>query len=285
MQQEVPLGKAWARKYPEQIVMVTTVGAASKPNIITLGWAMPTSSEPLLCAVSIMTTFYKKRPWPRLWWLAVAAGFTLFIHARGHQTTSQFTEKAQGMEIARVSRAEIEKGEGASMLASLYLKTYLHDKGGYTYGLPIISGVMFGALPRKYFPWKDWLVESYVRADITKIHGSEMMFGAKSSIIGDIYGCGGIIAILLGMPLLGILTRKLDGFLAPEAPLAVRTVGSIWLGSYWMMLGSNLLWGFSNFYLAGIPFAGIVLVSRILSPGAPAKKIPVPVRQAGVRLE
>jgi len=53
MQQQVPLAKAWERKYPEQIVMVTTLSSTGKPNIITLGWAMPTSADPPMCAISI----------------------------------------------------------------------------------------------------------------------------------------------------------------------------------------------------------------------------------------
>ena len=53
MQQQIPPHRAWERKYPEQIVMVTTISAEGKPNIITLGWAMPTSGQPPMCAISI----------------------------------------------------------------------------------------------------------------------------------------------------------------------------------------------------------------------------------------
>lgn len=54
--EQVPVSRAWERKFPEQVVMVTTVGETGPPNIITLGWAMPTSWEPLLCAISIGLT-------------------------------------------------------------------------------------------------------------------------------------------------------------------------------------------------------------------------------------
>lgn len=53
MQQQVSVSRAWERKYPEQVVMVTTISADGKPNIITLGWAMPTSGSPPMCAISI----------------------------------------------------------------------------------------------------------------------------------------------------------------------------------------------------------------------------------------
>jgi flavin reductase (DIM6/NTAB) family NADH-FMN oxidoreductase RutF len=53
MQAEVAVSRAWERKYPEHVVMVTTVSTAGKANIITLGWAMPTSGSPPMCAISI----------------------------------------------------------------------------------------------------------------------------------------------------------------------------------------------------------------------------------------
>jgi flavin reductase (DIM6/NTAB) family NADH-FMN oxidoreductase RutF len=58
MQEQVAISKAWERKFPEQVVMVTTVSAAGRPNIMTLGWAMPTSNDPMLCAISIGPTRY-----------------------------------------------------------------------------------------------------------------------------------------------------------------------------------------------------------------------------------
>ena len=58
MQEQVSVVRAWERKFPEHIVMVTTISAAGEPNIITLGWAMPTSGSPPMCAVSIGLSRY-----------------------------------------------------------------------------------------------------------------------------------------------------------------------------------------------------------------------------------
>jgi flavin reductase (DIM6/NTAB) family NADH-FMN oxidoreductase RutF len=58
MQEQAAVSEAWERKFPEQVVMVTTVSPDGQPNIITLGWAMPTSNDPLLCAISIGLTRY-----------------------------------------------------------------------------------------------------------------------------------------------------------------------------------------------------------------------------------
>ena len=58
MQHKVSVGKAWEKKFPEQVVMVTTADRGGRPNIITLGWAMPTSGDPPMCAISIGLTRY-----------------------------------------------------------------------------------------------------------------------------------------------------------------------------------------------------------------------------------
>jgi hypothetical protein len=224
------------------------------------------SAVSLLLAISIISTYRRKRPWPAAWLVAGAVAFTLLVHARGHQSLSSFLEEGHGGQALKISREEVGRGEGASMLASFYIKSYLHDKAGYTYGVPVVSGMLFGALPRKYFPWKDWMVEAYSHRDLADSYGSDMLYGSKSSVIGDLYGAGGMIGIFLGMPLVGFLTRKLDGFLSPQAPLAVRVLGSVWLGSYWLMFGSSLTWAFGAVYLTGIPFIALVLISRFLSP-------------------
>lgn len=53
---ECEIGKAIARKYPEQIVLVTSVGAMGKPNIITMGWSMFCSGNPPMVAISVGKT-------------------------------------------------------------------------------------------------------------------------------------------------------------------------------------------------------------------------------------
>jgi hypothetical protein len=225
-----------------------------------------TSAVSLMLAISIMDTYRKNRKWPSIWWLGVVLIFTLVVQARGHQSMTRFVERGQERQALEITQEEVRRGEGASMLATLYLKTYVQDKAGYSYGVPIISGVLFGALPRKYFPWKDWMVEEYAYGDISNVYGSELMSGAKHTVIGDLYGSGGIIAIFLGMPLLGFLTRKLDGFLSPQSPLVVRALGSTWLGTYWMMFGSALTWSFAGLYLSAVPFLAILFMNMVLTP-------------------
>lgn len=58
---EVPVEEAWKRKYPERTVLVVSIGKEGKPNIITVGWNMPTSGKPPLVAISIGKTRYSHK--------------------------------------------------------------------------------------------------------------------------------------------------------------------------------------------------------------------------------
>lgn len=55
---EVPVGLAWKRKYPEGIALAVSVDTEGRPDIITLGWAMPTSGQPPMAAISVGLTRY-----------------------------------------------------------------------------------------------------------------------------------------------------------------------------------------------------------------------------------
>lgn len=215
----------------------------------------------LVIGISMALTFVRRRKWPSGVWIVGILLFTLLLQARGHLSLTEFRES--GKMTLSTGRGEVKRGEGAVMLSTFYLKSYLHDKAGYTYGIPLISSAIFGALPRKYFPWKDWMVETYLSKVTRAFQMEAMMFGGKSSVIGDLYGFGGIWAIAGGMFILGFVARKLDGWLAPQAPMAIRAMGFVWLSFVWMMLGSALLWTAALFYLTGIPFFCVLFCAKI----------------------
>jgi len=58
MLKEIPLKQFWRRKYPEAVALAVTVKPSGEPNVITLGWAMPTSGKPPLCVISVGHTRY-----------------------------------------------------------------------------------------------------------------------------------------------------------------------------------------------------------------------------------
>lgn len=58
MQKQVNPKHAAIRKYPEQIVIAIVKDPQDKYNPITLGWAMPTSHDPMMMAISVGKTRY-----------------------------------------------------------------------------------------------------------------------------------------------------------------------------------------------------------------------------------
>ena len=53
---QVNINSATRLLHPMHIVLVSCVGKAAKPNVTTLAWAMPTSIEPPLLAISVAPT-------------------------------------------------------------------------------------------------------------------------------------------------------------------------------------------------------------------------------------
>lgn len=51
-------GEAINRKYPEQVVFAVSADEEGRADIIVLGWAMPTSGEPPMWAISVGHTRY-----------------------------------------------------------------------------------------------------------------------------------------------------------------------------------------------------------------------------------
>jgi len=53
MLREAKIEEAFERKYPEQVVLVTSCPPGGKPNVMAVGWAMIASSEPWMFALGI----------------------------------------------------------------------------------------------------------------------------------------------------------------------------------------------------------------------------------------
>ena len=53
MQHPIDADQAMKRKYPEQVVLVTTRGSDGRANVMAVGWAMIASGEPLMFALGI----------------------------------------------------------------------------------------------------------------------------------------------------------------------------------------------------------------------------------------
>ena len=53
MQKLVEAAEALARKYPEQVVLVTTRSRKGKPNVMAVGWVAIASSDPWMFVLGI----------------------------------------------------------------------------------------------------------------------------------------------------------------------------------------------------------------------------------------
>jgi hypothetical protein len=229
----------------------------------------------LLISISMINVVLRRRRWPSFLLLGVILLGTLGLEARGHTTIEKFIDSGRST-LDQVT-LEVKQSPSATMLQTLWLESYLSDKVGYTYGLPLLNDLIFGALPRKYFPWKSDILDEiipYKPKGVEYIHGSEMMYGAKSMVFGSLYDYGGLVGIIVGMLFLGFLARKLDGLISAHSPLVLRTLGIVWLGLLWMIFGSSLVWGAGGLFLSGLPCVGLIVVNKIL-PMAGAK---IPVR-------
>ncbi|MGQ9921841.1 MAG: hypothetical protein ACUVRZ_11000, partial [Desulfobacca sp.] len=234
----------------------------------------------LLLALAMMTTARQRRLWPRWPWVLLIAFMTVFLTVRGHVHLEDFMMRG-GLSAAAI-KDTMGKGDTA-MLPTLYLESYLADKGGFTYGLPFLNKALFGAIPRKYFPQKDNAIENLL--DIPGVTGHEylpgydMLYGAKSTVIGDLYTWGGIIAVALGMAVIGFACRRLDGMLHPGNPAPVQVLAFVWLADLWMLLAGTLAWASGLLYLSGLPFfvlAGWHKIRAIFRPGPSLRQMAIP---------
>jgi hypothetical protein len=220
----------------------------------------------LLLALSMITAALKHRLWPRWTWLLIILLITSVLTIRGHSTFMDFL--ARGSFNPQTTRETLSEGDSA-MLATLWLESYLADKGGYNFGLPTLNRALFGMIPRKYFPRKDEAIETIfaLRPANTRldIYGLDMMHGAKSTVIGDWYNWGGVIMVALGMAVLGFLARRLDGMLTSESPSSVRVLGFLWLGHLWMLLAGVISWALACLFLTALPFIAVAGWQKMLT--------------------
>ena len=211
----------------------------------------------LLLAASMLSVSLKKKQWPDLKWILVIASIMLILTIRGHSGLLDFW-RSDSLD-AQTAQNTIAGSGDTAMLSTLWVQAFLSDRMGFNYGIPFLNQVLFGALPRKYFPWKDSIIGLVAPMDTSNLYSEamELMAGAKSTLIGDLYSWGGIIPVALGMACLGYLFRRLDGMLIDKAPLPVRLLGFLWLGSVWMFFASGLVWSAQSLFLTALPFVGL----------------------------
>jgi hypothetical protein len=191
--------------------------------------------------------------------LAGAAAMAVFLVVRGHSSIADVKE----YDFER-TKTTLQRNDTA-MLPLLYAWSYVYEKEGYEYGLPFVGKVLFGYIPRVIAPWKD---------DITKwILGREQirynrryerwLIGPKATILGSLYGNGGIVAVMIGMALLGMISGRLDRLVASGRTDLGRAIGVVLLANVWMMFGSGENWILAKTFVYAMPFLGLWIATKI----------------------
>ena len=177
---------------------------------------------------------------------------------RGHSSI----EDAQEKNWSQIHDALI--GADTAMLPTWYAVSYIYEKEGYDYAVPFIGSVLFGALPRVYFPWKDDLTKIMLgHEDIRYSRLYKKWFiGPKTTVLGGFYAHGGITGVIIGMALLGWICSRLDRLLLDIKSDITKSIGIVWLANVWMSFASSDIWILQNSFISGLPFIGLWIVSK-----------------------
>jgi oligosaccharide repeat unit polymerase len=190
-----------------------------------------------------------------------AAAMAIFLSVRGHSSIADVNELnwAHGQEALR--------NNDTAMLPVLYVESKLAEIHGYDYGVSLLSQVVLGWLPRQYFPWKGDLERILIDRGPPRfgLAIDDWLYGAKFTVMGSFYNHGGIIGVLIGMALLGALSRGLDRITTSGRTDLVRAAGVVWMANVWMMFASSDVWIVQNLFINGMPFFGLYAAHKLLS--------------------
>jgi len=107
---EVPVEEAWKRKYPERTVLAVSISKDGKPNIITLGWNMPTSFKPPMVAISVGLTRYSHKL------ISESGEFVLAFPSEGMEDALLFCGTHSGRDVDKF------KATGLTPIKAKYVK-------------------------------------------------------------------------------------------------------------------------------------------------------------------
>lgn len=218
----------------------------------------------ILLAMLLADMLQRDKSRPRIALLISVVLMGAVLQARGHNSLTSSTEFYKlAVQVPGQVNQLLASGDTA-MLATWHLESYIKDTvTGYDYGLPFLNYVLFGAIPSAIFPQKYFLVDwlRSVQPPVLNPVFPQLMYGAKSSLMGSFYRNGGLIFVIFEMGLAGIFSRKLDGMLAKNSPLLVRAIGVSWLSLFWIVWGSSDSWAAIQLGSVLMPALAIWLVS------------------------
>ena len=234
------------------VVLRVTGDTAARYSIIVL---------PL--ALLLYMTIKRGRRWPSVPAAALVATLLTLLVARGHSTLSHMDSRERTLSSVVTSAAKgIAQGEDTALLPTFYRHSELVDRVGFSYGLNTVQYVLFGPLPRKYFPWKSD-VFAFVPGVRLQVDMPEKVNYAKPSIIGAFYADFGIVGVVVGMAFLAFLLRKMDGFLDRRTPSHVVVWAAVVLATVWMGVLAELEWWYQETMMISAPFFTLLVLNWV----------------------
>jgi hypothetical protein len=225
-------------------------------------------------ALSLVFVIKRSKRWPSVMWVVALITIAVLYQTRGH---SEWRFEQMNREIISLidtlpaHASQVLSSSDTAMLQVWYLSSYLNDRWvGIDYGLPVLNYALTGWIPSRFFPEKYFIID-WLYAQRNVFYPAildQLLFAAKSSLMGYFYDHGGWVGILLGCLFAGYLSRRLDGMLAPETSNLVKSVGITWLSVMWMVWASSTTWGMMAIGGMAMP----ALVSWFFLPKVPKKR-------------
>jgi flavin reductase (DIM6/NTAB) family NADH-FMN oxidoreductase RutF len=129
---EVSVEEAWMRKYPERTVLVVSVDRDGKPNIITLGWNMPTSVRPPMVAISIGNSRYSHKL------ISESGEFVLAFPSEGMEDAVLFCGTHSGRDVDKF------KATGLTPVKAKYVKPPLIGEATVNMECKVVNAIKTG---------------------------------------------------------------------------------------------------------------------------------------------
>jgi hypothetical protein len=191
----------------------------------------------------------------KLAFLSILSFFIIFILVfRGHEEISATKYRLGLLNEELKNNLNIFINADTSMLAYFYSWSKAYDMEGYEFGIPTLNKIIFGWLPRKYFPWKDEPTRILLGRDELKYDYKyfKIFYGPKASILASFYSYGAFIGVIIGMIIFSCFCRLVD-VLIYNKDVAIRAFGLAIMSELWLILGSNDYWGLQRVIFFLIP--------------------------------
>ncbi|GAB4403117.1 MAG: hypothetical protein OHK003_30840 [Anaerolineales bacterium] len=226
----------------------------------------------LLLALSTVLVLKKKMQMPPLFWIVSILLVAALYQMRGHTDWryGQIAGELVNLIDSLPARAgQVLSSTDTAMIQAWYVSSYLNDRWiGIDFGLPVLNYALTGWIPSRFFPEKyfiiDWLNSRH--SVYYPAIFDQVLYGAKSSLMGSLYDHGGWVGVLLGCLLAGHLSRRLDGMLMAETHILVKSTAITWLSILWMVWASSSTWGIMAIGAMAMPaFAGWLFMPKVSS--------------------